>query len=244
MQPFIAAALALLAVVVSTVARASCGAAFCLVNSAWDLPGGADDPGARLDLRYETIRQGRPLAGGRRVSVGELRRHHDEVSTANRNLVGALDFSVADRWGFNVAVPVVDRSHRHIHNHGGGQIPEGWDFRAVGDTRLLGRYRLSDNAPSASGDLTAFGLNAGLKLPTGRQDERNREGALAERSLQPGTGTTDLLVGGYATRFLPLADLSWFAQGLAQLPVNARSGYRPGARLSLDSGIRYEVDGR
>ena len=50
---------------------------------------------------------------------------------------------------------------------------------------------------SAKQELSFFGLSFGLKLPTGEFDVRNAMGALAERSLQPGTGTTDLLLGAF-----------------------------------------------
>ena len=73
---------------------------------------------------------------------------------------------------------------------------------------------------------------------------RNGAGELAERSLQPGTGTTDALLGAFMTRSLPLKDLSWFAQGMVQMPLNARAGYRPGRRLTMDAGLRYDATER
>jgi long-subunit fatty acid transport protein len=81
-----------------------------------------------------------------------------------------------------------------------------------------------------------------LKLPTGSHSVRNGDGALAERSLQPGTGTTDLLLGAYTTHELPMKDLSWFAQATAQLPLNERDGYKPGSRFALDAGLRYDLN--
>ena len=75
-----------------------------------------------------------------------------------------------------------------------------------------------------------YGVNFGLKLPTGKRDLSNAEGALAERSLQPGTGTTDLLLGGYFTRMLGSGS-SWFADALVQAPLDARDNYQPGTRV-------------
>src|SRR5438270_604567 len=37
-------------------AAASCGSAFCTINTSWDAHGAWLEPGARLDLRYEYIR--------------------------------------------------------------------------------------------------------------------------------------------------------------------------------------------
>ena len=68
-------------------ASASCGSAFCTINTSWDAHGAWLEPGARLDLRYESIRQDQPRSGKTDVGVGQVPRHHDEVLTVNRNLL-------------------------------------------------------------------------------------------------------------------------------------------------------------
>src|SRR3954471_7546997 len=105
-------------------AAASCGSAFCTINTSWDAHGAWLEQGARLDLRYEYIRQDQPRTGTRDLAVGEVPAHHDEVLTLNRNLVGALDYTFSPDWAVNVQVPVVDREHQHIHNHQGAQLEE------------------------------------------------------------------------------------------------------------------------
>ena len=81
----------------------------------------------------------------------------------------------------------------------------------------------------------------GLKLPTGKFDVKNSQGVPAERSLQPGSGTTDLVFGGYLQGSLPVKDISWFAQALFQDALNVRDEFRPGDRFALDLGLRYDV---
>jgi hypothetical protein len=224
-------------------AAASCGSAFCMVNTNWNLQGLAAEPGWRLDLRYEFIAQDQPMTGSDRIGVGQIRHHHDEVKTLNRNYVGTLDYSFNDTWGVAVTAPVGERVHTHVHNHGGGQIPEQWDFTRLGDMRVLGRYQLrSENSDAAR--LSFYGLNFGLKLPTGDKSVANAAGDRAERSLQPGTGTTDVLIGGFYNQVLPQLASSWFVQGLVQQPVNSSEDFRPGRRVSLDAGYRYEATGR
>lgn len=221
-------------------ALATCGSAFCTVNTNWDAHGAWAEPGWRLDLRYERITQDQPQAGSDRVSVGQLRRHHDEVLTRNRNWLATFDYTVNADWGVAVALPYVDRSHLHIHNHMGQQLPESWDFSGAGDARVLARYRLAtfeDKEPR----LGTVGLTFGVKLPTGRIDVRNADGDLAERPLQPGTGTTDALLGAYYAQLVPASDLSWFVQGMLQVPMNTRDGFKPGQRFSLDAGLRYDA---
>jgi len=224
-------------------AHASCGSAFCTVNSNWNLQGVAAEPGLRLDLRYEYINQDQPRAGKDKVAVGQIPGDHDEVKTINRNLIATLDYTFNDQWGVTATIPVSDRSHFHLDNDTGAPLPEQWNFSRVGDIRVLGRYQLrSENQQTYS--LSFYGLNFGLKLPTGSRDVINADGDRAERTLQPGTGTTDLLLGAYYSRFLPNSNASWFVQGLWQSPLNSREDYRPGRRASLDLGYRYEATDR
>jgi len=234
---------ALAACITSFAAHASCGSAFCMVNTGWSAQGAWTEPGTRFDLRYEYINQDQPMAGTKKVSVGQIPQHHDEVFTKNQNLLASLDHTFGGgNWGVNVLLPVVDRQHEHIHNHMGAQLVETWDFTALGDVRVLGRYQFN---PRQSGDRhDVWGLNFGLKLPTGKFDEANAEGDVAERSLQPGSGTTDALLGAYFSSQLPLKNFSWFVQGLFQAALNERQQFKPGNKFGLDLGTRYEAGER
>lgn len=224
-------------------AQASCGASFCTVNTNWNMQGVAVEPGWRFDLRGEYVDQDSPRAGDDKVALGQIRRHHDEVETKNRNVMATLDYAYDDRWGVSVTAPVVEREHLHIHNHRGAKIPERWDFTSLGDVRLLGRYQWrTENAENAS--LGYYGLNFGVKLPTGSIRERNQDGDLAERSLQPGTGSTDLMLGAYHSRLLANSNSALFVQGLLQHRLATREDYKPGNRLSLDAGYRYDATPR
>jgi len=199
----------------------------------------------RLDLRYESVHQDRLQEGRRKVAPGEVPRDHDEIETKNQNWLAAFDYTINADWAVNLALPVVKRHHFHVANDPdtGTQTPETWDFTKLGDARVLARYRLG-SFESSDHRLGTAGVNFGLKLPTGRYDVRNADGERAERTLQPGTGTTDALFGGYFSQLLPMKDLSWFAQGLVQQPLNSREDYRPGRRLSADIGLRYDANER
>jgi hypothetical protein len=134
-----------------------------------------------------------PRAGTEDVGVGRIRRHHDEVRTINRNTIAGFDYTFDSNWGIVVQLPVVDRNHEHIHNHAGGQISEAWSFTGMGDARVVGRYRFKPVGARAG----AIGLQFGVKLPTGKIDVSNDDGDAAERSLQPGSGTTDAILGAF-----------------------------------------------
>jgi hypothetical protein len=224
-------------------AHASCGASFCMVNTNWNLQGVSAEPGLRMDFRYEYINQDQLRSGTDKVAVGQIPRDHDEIKTINRNYVATLDYTINDQWGVSATVPWVDRSHSHFDNDTGTPVLEQWDFARLGDIRVLGRYQLrSENREHAS--LSYYGLNFGLKLPTGKWDLVNSDDEAAERSLQPGTGTTDALLGAYYSQLLGHSNSSWFVQAMWQAPLNHRDDYRPGQRLGIDLGYRYEVSDR
>jgi hypothetical protein len=234
---FRASALAGVLAALAPVAHASCGSAFCSINTDWGAGTTGLTEGSTLDVRYENIRQDQPRAGSRNVAVGEIPHHHDEVHTFNQNLVASYSHTWASGWGISATVPFVDRSHLHIHNHQGEQIPEQWKFREIGDVRLTGRYQRflegSDAAPRMAG------FFFGLKLPTGRTNVANDEGDVAERSLQPGTGTTDLIAGVIYHQQIAATGAAWFGQLQLQQPLNARNDFRPGSQLALDVGYAH-----
>jgi hypothetical protein len=223
----------------TSIASASCGSAFCLVNTDWSAQGAWTEPGARFDLRYESIDLDQPRHNTQRVAVGQIPAHHDEVETKNRNVVAGIDWSLAPAWGLSVTLPYVDREHLHIHNHQGEKIEERWKFSGLGDARVIGRWEFmpaaNEEAPRSAG------LTFGVKLPTGRHDVKNGDGEEAERPLQPGSGTTDAIVGAYWHGAAPLSFTSWFARAQAVLPMNSREEFKPGKSLQLDAGARYAV---
>jgi hypothetical protein len=78
-------------------------------------------------------------------------------------------------------------------------------------------------------------------LPTSKHVVANDYGDVAERSFQPGTGTTNLLIGAYHREALPLINSSWFVQTQVQLPIDSRADFKPGKPLGIDLGYRYDA---
>lgn len=227
---------AALAALLPSIALASCGASFCAVNSNWTAESALAEAGNAFDVRYEYLNQDQPMHGSRKVYAGQVAAHHDEVSTQNRNLVLSYSHNFGNRFGLTVNAAAGRREHFHIHNHHGAKIGDTWKFTELNDVRVIGRYQLlSVENPLKP---ASAGLTFGVKLPTGKYDVANAAGAKAERSLQPGTGTTDLIAGGYYHQKLTELGMSWFAQGQYQHALNTREHYRPGAQLGLDLGVR------
>src|SRR3954465_864585 len=90
-------------------AAASCGSAFCMVNTNWNAQGAWIEPGARLDLRFEYLNQDQPRPGSGKVGVGGMPQHHDEIRTLNRNWIGTFDYMFNERWGVSATLPFVSR---------------------------------------------------------------------------------------------------------------------------------------
>lgn len=228
--------LALLAV--SYQVHASCGAAYCPLNTNWATQGVWVEPGARLDLRYEYIDQDQLRSGSGKAGAAELAdQDHIERETINRNLVAAFDYAFDQRFAIGITAPLIDRNHTHLHV--ADNADEQWDYRKLGDMRVVGRMQLSPTT-----NLTqAYGVSLGFKLPTGKFTVDNDEGERAERSLQPGSGTTDAIVGAYYHQSLH-AHGSWFAQATLQQALNSRSDFKPGQSFATDIGYRYNVSPR
>lgn len=233
-------ALALAGLVLMGEANASCGAAFCSASSDWlGLTQGVS-PGWRLWGQVEYINQSQLRSGTDKIARGEFHGHHEEVKTLNRNLLLGMDYGISPEWSVGIVLPYSNREHLHIHNHHGMPIPESWQFDELGDARVKLRYQPSQRP----GSDIRWSLNGGFKLPTGKTGVRNADGDEAERSLQPGTGTTDLLLGG-GLAYTPLSmPGSLFANVSLQLPLNEQDDYRPGWRTSLQAGWQYPLSGR
>ena len=223
------------------VAHASCGSAFCFVNTNWSLQGVWTQPGPHVDFRFEYIDQDQPMSGSKKVAVGQIPMDHDEIQTINRNFITTLDYGFNENWGMTAVVPVVSRNHQHIDDPEGAQLLERWNFTQMGDLRVQGRYQTYFG--EATADRAGFaGATFGLVLPTGATDITNGAGDVAERSLQPGTGTTQLALSAYYREALPIFNSSWYAQAGAQLPLYSYNNYKPGNVYAVDLGYRYDVN--
>ncbi len=228
--------LALLAVLLAAAPAQACGACGCTLNGDWASQGIATRPGFRFDLRFDAFTQDQLRSGTRTVDPASLPLPNGQEvqrSTANRNLTLTLDWSPSAAWGLSLQAPAYWRNHETVA--AGDVDPSFSRSTGLGDVRLVGRYQ---------GFLDDFslGVQAGLKLPTGRYHDTFATGPQAgepvDRGLQPGTGTTDLLLGLYKFGDLGMT-WGWFAQAMLQLPLNKREDFRPGRAVNANAGLRY-----
>jgi hypothetical protein len=132
-------------------------------------------------------------------------------------------------WGIQVEVPVEDRFFQTTGGSTGEEIKAS-HFTELGDIRVQGIYT------GFFPDMSA-GVTFGLKLPTGNFTHNDQYGDV-DRDSEVGTGTTDLLLGGY---YIHDFGNGWgaFGQVAADIPLDSRSGYRPGIEVDEALGAYY-----
>jgi len=220
---------------VPAAARASCGSAFCVLNTQWSTQGVPTDPGtARLDLRYEYVNQSELRSGKRRISASEDTSDTLEQRTLNRNWLATLDYTLSKNWSLTAQMPLVNRSHNHIEDPMGAAAEENWNFTKAGDLRLISTYRFDNH----HNPLASWGVSFGVKLPTGDYNVLNQNGVPADRALQPGTGSTDLIYGAFYAAPGFTADASWWVQASMQQAVVTADDFRPGNQYTVNLGYR------
>jgi hypothetical protein len=104
------------------------------------------------------------------------------------------------------------------------------NWTGLGDIRLKGIYT------GFSEDLSS-GLTFGVKLPTGSDSHAPD---VVDRDTQIGTGSTDLLLGGFHRARFGSSHWNWFGQAELDLPVLKQGGYRPGLEVDAAAGIYYD----
>ncbi len=229
----LAAAVLTLASAATSFACSVCG---CSLSSDWAAQGYDMMPGLEAGLRFEYFEQSDLRSGTGSVDRAALTFPNDseiQQRTLNRNTWLDLNYVVDSSWAVSASIPYHDRFHTTIVD-GDTDISIS-RASGLGDVRLLVRYQ--QTSPTHS-----FGLQFGLKLPTGRFDQNFADGpqtsGLLDRGLQLGTGTTDLLAG--ASWFArPAVNLGCFAQVMLDQPLAARARFLPSTSLTLSGGIRW-----
>ena len=223
------------ALFLSVAAHASCGSAYCtLMTDRYAQGSGDPHVGWSADLRLELVTQDRLRSGTHGVDPSQVSGEDAiERETRNRNLAATLSYGFDPDWSLSVRLPLLQRDHRHdLIDEATGQSAgaERWKFARLGDVQVLARRQFAGDEGRSS-----YALFGGLKLPTGSIDVVNDGGVRAERALQPGTGTTDLVLGAATRRAVGMVDalvgqLSW-TQAL-----NSREDFKPGDHLQASAG--------
>lgn len=164
--------------------------------------------------------------------------NHDKLIQTSTMIAG-FQYFWNEKWGFQVLVPSANTLYRYAqHNEGHGEEEHGGGHEeeqvvtkqwwAMGDIRLNALWTGLSKDQST-------GINLGVKLPSGNWTEPN-----VERSVQVGTGSTDILFGFYHRhRITSDARWNWYSQAQLDAPVISQGGYTPGIAVDVASGVYY-----
>lgn len=185
-------------------AGATCGATQCFL-----VTGTQEGTGARgrltVDLSYRYVVQSRRLAGTDDVAEvltpkvsfeeGLLEPdHHREIRTQNSLVQLDLTWGATDRLAIAASLPLrVERDHEHDDEVG---TPDEHFTRDDG-AQGFGDARIGVRLAFLAGPRSLLVGGLGLKLPTGQYRLRDGEGSINEPTLQPGSGSTDVVTSLY-----------------------------------------------
>jgi hypothetical protein len=157
--------------------------------------------------------------------------NNDDKEIRTHFVTVGLQYMFDRSWGIQVEVPYDERYFKTAGGASGSDIVA-LNWATFGDIRVEGIYT------GFSPDMST-GINFGFKLPTGDYTHNDAFGDV-DRDSELGTGSTDILLGGYHRGNLPgNIGLTWFAQALLDVPVLTRDNYRPGIELDTAAGIYY-----
>jgi hypothetical protein len=247
-------------------ACATCG---CSLSSDAAM-GYSAETGWRVNLDYTFINQNQLRSGGSAVPATQAAAINDaggsqevEHKTINRYINLGISYTPNPNWNLSATIPYTDRSHTTYGNAGVGDLTSdnlsGATSSGIGDIKFMTSYQ--GLLPTHN-----LGVQLGIKLPTGNYGGQNvLTGATVGRnpvsfssgpnagssqvldtSLQPGTGSTDLILGAYY--YQPVSqDFDAFINGQFQFAIaqkldQAGADYRPGNQSNLSFGLRYEAD--
>jgi len=148
--------------------------------------------------------------------------NEDKIIRSDFYTLNAL-YTVDRSWGIMVKAPVWNRYFQTTADDGNLSSVS---HLSLADMRIMGIYT------GLSEDMS-IGIQFGLKLPTGSYNL-----SLLDRDTQIGTGTTDLLLGGYWMR--QQNGWGWFTQLMWQHAFNYKNDYRPGDSFDFAVGAHYD----
>ena len=154
--------------------------------------------------------------------------NNDDKEIETHFVTLGLQYMFNDKWGAQLELPY-DYRHFKTDDGSGNIVSRNWS--QLGDIRVEGIYT------GFFADLSA-GVTFGLKLPTG---SHTFDSDVVDRDTQIGTGSTDLLLGGFYRGNLDRNQKwDWFAQTKLDVPTLIQDEYRPGVELDAAAGIDYK----
>jgi hypothetical protein len=182
------------------------------------------DEGGMAFLQYDYQDQNRNWNGTSQAPAA----NNDDKKIETHFVTLGLQYMFNRSWGAQIEVPY---DFRYFKGTDSSSVVTSRNWNQLGDLRVEGIYT------GFLADLSA-GVTFGLKLPTG---DFNFDPSLVDRDTQIGTGSTDILLGGFYRDNLDRnQQWDWFAQLQLDVPALIHDQYRPGVELDTAAGIDYK----
>lgn len=161
--------------------------------------------------------------------------HHQEIRTITQTYTLDLNYGVTDRFGLEVTIPYLKRTHRHLDEIGESTNEVGelarWFDNGIGDVRLTAKY----NVLPTLRNLLVVGV--GIDLPTGDTRARDSNGQVLESAGQLGRGNVGVIGSVYQSYELIPHRLNQFAFASYRHTFRNRDGYQFGDEYLLNVGL-------
>jgi len=229
------AALLALTVLPARALACACGCGIFDVGAGTMIPSDSES-GFSLWLRYSYMDQNRNWAHGSKAPAS----NNDDKEIKTSFFTLGLSYMVSHSWTVMAELPTYSRSLTTTDD-GTVNGPAGSIYTAhltdMGDLQVSAMYT------GFSPDMST-GLSLGLKLPTGNYTgpAGSLGGSEIDRDTLPGTGSTDMMIGGYHIGGLNSDNsLAYFIQARFQAAFLTRNNYRPGNELDGALGFSYSI---
>lgn len=183
----------------------------------------ASHAGGLVFLEYDYLDQSHNWSGTANAPAD----NNEDKAIRSRFMTVGGQYQFNRSWGVSVELLYWNR-YFQTTDAGTGE-PVNFSHGAVGDIRIKGTYT------GFSADMSS-GVTFGLKLANGDTGYRG-----FDADTQIGSGSTDLLLGGYHLGRLS-ADNRWayYLQGQLAVPIAHKPNYRPGAEGVAVAGLYFE----
>jgi len=161
--------------------------------------------------------------------------HHQEVRTITNTLTFDLNYGITDRFGLEVTIPYLWRTHHHIDGLGedgpnGEGEPTTFSDNHIGDMTITTKYNM---LPTLRSMLV---LGFGVQLPTGSTQATDSAGEVMEAPTQLGRGQVGLIGSVYQTYELIPHRLNQFSFASYRHTFRNNDGYQFGDEWNLNIG--------
>lgn len=162
--------------------------------------------------------------------------HHQETRTITQTYTLNLNYGITDRFGLEVNIPYLKRTHKHIDGLGedgvnGEGEPTTFFDNGIGDVRVTAKYNVLPTLRS----MVIMGF--GVDIPTGDTSARESTGGVMEAPTQLGRGNAGLIGSVYQTYELIPHRLNQFGYASYRHTFRNNDGYQFGDEYLVNAGL-------